>query len=202
RRRRPDPWDPGGREDRDGAERGEERFDQGTGSRVVRFFRAGRRSAGGRRGPRRARRQGRAGGRAHRAPDLPGPLPRQGRHGRARRGLLMLRFDRRLLLNVDWPLVGATFFIIALSVLSLWSLAPGRGGGVLAWRQLSWVGVGVIALLVVVSVDYRSLVRAAPAFYAVGVALLLTVFVLGRSVSGARRWIHLGPITVQPSELF
>ncbi len=114
----------------------------------------------------------------------------------------MLRFDRRLLQNVDWLLVAAAFFIIALSVLSLWSLAPGRGGGVLAWRQLSWVGVGVAALLVVVSVDYRNLVRAAPALYVTGVALLLTVFVLGRSVSGARRWIHLGPITVQPSELF
>ena len=51
----------------------------------------------------------------------------------------MLRFDRRLLLNVDWILVVTAAFIIALSVLSLWSLAPGRGGGALAWRQLSWV---------------------------------------------------------------
>ena len=57
----------------------------------------------------------------------------------------MLRFDRRLLLNVDWLLVAAAAFIIMLSVLSLWSLAPGRGGGVLAWRQLSWVGVGLVA---------------------------------------------------------
>jgi rod shape determining protein RodA len=28
------------------------------------------------------------------------------------------------------------------------------------------------------------------------------VFILGRTVSGARRWIHVGPLTVQPSELF
>ncbi len=114
----------------------------------------------------------------------------------------MFRFDRRLLLNVDWLLVAAAAFIMTLSVLSLWSLAPGRGGGVLAWRQLSWVGLGLVAMLVVVSVDYRHLVRAAPAFYVVGVGLLLTVFVLGRTVSGARRWIHLGPLTFQPSELF
>jgi len=114
----------------------------------------------------------------------------------------MLRFDRRLLQNVDWPLVATALFIIALSVLSLWALAPGRTAGPLAWRQLSWVGVGLAALLVVISVDYRSLVRLAPLFYAVGVGLLLAVFVLGRTVSGARRWIHLGPVTVQPSELF
>jgi len=47
----------------------------------------------------------------------------------------MLRFDRRLLLNVDWILVATAAFIIALSVLSLWSLAPGRGGGDLLLAQ-------------------------------------------------------------------
>jgi rod shape determining protein RodA len=113
----------------------------------------------------------------------------------------MLRFDRRLLLNVDWILVATTLFIIMLSVLSLWSLAP-RGGSVLAWRQLSWAGIGLLAMLVVISIDYRQLVRAAPVFYLAGLSLLLTVFFLGRTVSGARRWIHLGPFTVQPSEIF
>ncbi len=114
----------------------------------------------------------------------------------------MLRVDRRLLQNVDWALLATALFIVALSVLSMWNLAPGRGGTALAWRQLSWVGIGLVALLVVASVDYRSLVRVAPAFYVLGVSLLVVVFVLGRTVSGARRWMHLGPITFQPSELF
>ena len=114
----------------------------------------------------------------------------------------MLRVDRRLLQNVDWALLATALFIVALSVLSMWNLAPRRGGTALAWRQLSWVGIGLVALLVVASVDYRSLVRVAPAFYVLGVSLLVVVFVLGRTVSGARRWIHLGPITFQPSELF
>ncbi|HET7874494.1 MAG TPA: rod shape-determining protein RodA [Methylomirabilota bacterium] len=114
----------------------------------------------------------------------------------------MLRLDRRLLQNVDWPLLGAAFFIILLSLISLSALAPGRGGSALAWRQLSWVGVGVLALLLVVSLDYRTLVRAAPALYVAGLGLLIAVLVLGRTVSGARRWIRLGAVTVQPSELF
>jgi rod shape determining protein RodA len=45
-------------------------------------------------------------------------------------------------------------------------------------------------------------VRFAPVLYVAGLGLLLSVFMLGRTVSGARRWIHLGPFTVQPSELF
>jgi rod shape determining protein RodA len=114
----------------------------------------------------------------------------------------MLRLDRRLLQNVDWLLLGAALFIIGLSLVCLWSLNPTRGISSLVWRQISWVGVGLIGLLVVASVDYRNLVRTAPVLYVIGLGLLTSVFVLGRTVSGARRWIHLGPFTVQPSELF
>src|SRR5262249_59723618 len=52
------------------------------------------------------------------------------------------------------------------------------------------------------SLDTRRLVRAAPAIYLVGLAGLASVFVLGRTVSGARRWVVWGPLSVQPSELF
>src|SRR5262245_21705618 len=115
----------------------------------------------------------------------------------------MLRVDRRLLQNVDWPLLATAFLIIGLGLSCLWSLAPpGRTGGVLLWRQLSWVGVGLVGLLVMMSLDYRHLVRVAPAFYLAGLGLLVAALVLGRTVSGARRWLHLGPVTLQPSELF
>src|SRR5437762_1252039 len=115
---------------------------------------------------------------------------------------MILRFDRRLLRNVDWPLLGAAFVLVTLSVVCLSNLGAGRGGPALAWRQLVWVGVGLVALLVLAALDYRNIVRAAPGLYLLGVGLLVTVFVLGRTVSGARRWIHVGPITFQPSELF
>jgi rod shape determining protein RodA len=115
----------------------------------------------------------------------------------------MVGIDRRLLQNVDWLLLAATMLVLAISALTLSSLSVGRaGGGGLAVRQLAWVGVGGLALLVIASIDYRRLVRMAPLFYVLGLAGLVTVFVLGRTVSGARRWILLGPISVQPSELF
>ena len=114
----------------------------------------------------------------------------------------MISIDRRLFENLDWVLLGATSLVISMSVLTLANLGLGRGGTSVAVRQLLWVGVGLLALVVIASFDYKTLVRAAPVFYVAALAGLVTIFVLGRSVSGARRWIAVGPVTVQPSELF
>jgi rod shape determining protein RodA len=114
----------------------------------------------------------------------------------------MVGIDRRLLQNVDWPLLAATTGLLSMSAITLGSLNVGRTGGGVVVRQLAWVGVGAVALLTVASLDYRRLVRVAPLVYILGLAGLTTVFVLGRTVSGARRWIVLGPVSVQPSELF
>ena len=69
-------------------------------------------------------------------------------------------------------------------------------------RQLAWFGLGGVALLTVASLDYRRIVRAAPALYGLGLGALVAVLLLGRTVSGARRWIGVGSFTIQPSEMF
>jgi rod shape determining protein RodA len=114
----------------------------------------------------------------------------------------MVGIDRRLLQNVDWPLLACAAGLVGMSAVTLANLNVGRAGGGVAFRQLAWVGVGLVVLLVVASIDYRRLVRLAPLVYALGLGGLVAVFLLGRSVSGARRWIVMGPLSVQPSELF
>ncbi len=114
----------------------------------------------------------------------------------------MLRIDRRLLQNVDWALLAAACALVLISVMTLATLSVGRAGGVVALRQAVWFGVGLLALVAVASLDYHRFVRAAPALYLLGLGALALVWVVGRSVSGARRWIVLGPLSVQPSELF
>ena len=115
---------------------------------------------------------------------------------------MIIGFDRRLLQNVDWPLIGTGLGFAALSGITLASLHVGRAGGTVVYRQLVWFGLGMLALLVVASIDYKKLVRIAPIIYLLGLAGLVSVFVMGRTVSGARRWIVVGSVSVQPSELF
>ena len=114
----------------------------------------------------------------------------------------MVGIDRRLLQNVDWLLLASAVALVTMSTVTLGNLSVGRAGGAVAFRQLAWVGVGFVVLLMVASLDYRRLVRMAPLIYVAGLGALAVVFVLGRTVSGARRWIVLGPLSVQPSELF
>jgi len=109
----------------------------------------------------------------------------------------MFRIDRRLLLHFDWLLVGLAALLVGASLLTLGSLVPR-----LLMRQLAWLGLGAVAVLVLISIDYRILARWAYLGYIGGLALLATVLVLGRTAQGARRWLNFGPFTVQPSELF
>ncbi|HEV8307911.1 MAG TPA: rod shape-determining protein RodA [Methylomirabilota bacterium] len=109
----------------------------------------------------------------------------------------MFRIDRRLLLHFDWLLVGLAALLIGAGLLTLGSLVPR-----LLMRQLLWLAVGGLGVLVIISIDYRILARWAYIAYGLGLAVLAAVLVLGRAAQGARRWLAIGPLTVQPSELF
>ncbi|HKD00409.1 MAG TPA: rod shape-determining protein RodA [Methylomirabilota bacterium] len=114
----------------------------------------------------------------------------------------MLRIDRRLLMNVDWLLLVTAFGLVVISTVTLASLHVGRAGGSVVVRQIVWFAIGLVVMVFLASLDTRRLVRAAPAIYVLGLVGLASVFVLGRTVSGARRWVVWGPLSVQPSELF
>lgn len=68
-------------------------------------------------------------------------------------------------------------------------------------RQLMWSGLGLSAMWIAASVPYPAQRRLA--LPAMGFVLLLLVVVLiaGKKVGGAQRWLALGPLSFQPSEL-
>jgi len=68
-------------------------------------------------------------------------------------------------------------------------------------KQAAWCGLGLTGMLFLVWISNRRLEHHAYTVY--GFSLLLLVFVLlfSRSIAGAKRWIELGPLQFQPSEL-
>ena len=69
-------------------------------------------------------------------------------------------------------------------------------------KQLVWAVAGLVAMIIAMKVDYKRLQHPALVFTSLGVTtlLLISVFFLDRA-HGTHRWFHLGPISLQPSEL-
>ena len=68
-------------------------------------------------------------------------------------------------------------------------------------RQLIWALVGLGGFLLASRIDYRRWRRVAPYLLVAAFGALLLVLVGGKLVSGSQRWIVLGPLQLQPSEI-
>jgi rod shape determining protein RodA len=112
-----------------------------------------------------------------------------------------LTFTGRLLdfLHIDGTLLAGVLAVCAVSLIVLFS-AGGEDLGV-PLRQAARVGIGLGVMLAVAQIPPRLLRISAPILYALGVLLLVAVALVGDVAMGAQRWLDLGVIRFQPSEL-
>jgi len=113
-------------------------------------------------------------------------------------------FDRRLVENFDWGLLGLVLLIGCFGLVILYSSdAPGESGlsRILFSKQLIWFGAGAALMMAAFLFNYKHLDRWAHTIYAVCILLLIGVLFFGKHVGGARRWLALGPVSIQPSEM-
>lgn len=114
-----------------------------------------------------------------------------------------MQIDRRLISHFDWTLFFLSLAFVAVGITTIYSanydLAAGHAGG-LPGRQLTWFGLGLIAMFVAMSFDYHYIDRLAYPFYCAMLVLLVLVMVIGHSGGGSQRWINLGFFRLQPSE--
>jgi rod shape determining protein RodA len=99
--------------------------------------------------------------------------------------------------------VHVAVLVLSISALGIWNLASAsRSAHAPVWiQQTAWMGAGVVIALAITLFDTRTFQRLAWVLYALVLVLLVFVLVKGRYVMGARRWIGLGPLNLQPSEL-
>lgn len=114
----------------------------------------------------------------------------------------MLKIDRRLVTHFEWPFLCITLLIAAVGLLTIFSATyvPEAPVSSHLIRQASWIGVGLVVILVTVAIDYRIIDRIGILVYGFALALLVLVPLIGSSGGGAKRWLSLGPVSIQPSE--
>ena len=68
-------------------------------------------------------------------------------------------------------------------------------------KEIVWTVVGIIGMVVTMSIDYHIYKKWTPWLVIITIGLLVLVLFLGADINGARRWIRLGGLSLQPSEL-
>ena len=110
-----------------------------------------------------------------------------------------LTFAERVL-RLNWLVI---LLICGIGAAGITMLLSAAGGSVEPWahRQAIHFGIGLVLMLAVSVADIRLWLRLAYAFYGLTFVLLVGVELLGATVMGAQRWVDLGVVQAQPSEL-
>ena len=125
---------------------------------------------------------------------LSGPAPAQPSRGRA----------TSVLAGLDWWLLGGALAVTGFGVYVVKVATDGdiaADPGFFFTRQVAYALIGLVALFFTLRLDLEWLSRYVWTIYAVLIASVGVVLVLGASARGSTRWIELGPLRLQPSEL-
>ena len=107
-------------------------------------------------------------------------------------------FERRLHFHIDWAMLVA---VAALCLLGLAQIYSATGGPTSVYiTQIYGILLGLVALVVCLTIDYRTLADKSHFVYGGVILLLVYVLFLGVVRGGSRRWIDFGPLNLQPSE--
>jgi rod shape determining protein RodA len=101
------------------------------------------------------------------------------------------------------------FMLVLVAVLTGFGLVTiwsADGAGVITLgspviRQGMFALAGTIAMVVLASVNYRFLKSLAPVIYVASLLLLVSLMFIGTTILGSTRWIFIGPVSFQPSEV-
>jgi rod shape determining protein RodA len=104
------------------------------------------------------------------------------------------------ILAIHWPIVLLLTAVASVGFLALYSAA---GGSMHPWAETQMIrfAVGMAGLFVVAMIHIRFWQAVAPLAYLGALGLLVLVEFIGTVGMGAQRWIAIGPLVIQPSEV-
>jgi rod shape determining protein RodA len=102
--------------------------------------------------------------------------------------------------EIDWVFGALLVLIAGAGALMMFSIA-GSSWEPWAWNHLSRFGLCFLLMVLLAMVDLRVWSMMAYPVYGVGMLLLVAVEVAGDTRMGAQRWLEIGPLSFQPSEI-
>jgi len=117
-----------------------------------------------------------------------------------------LRNRESIIGNVDWVILVLYFIMISFGWLSIYASSSGEEVSSIFdlsqryGKQLLWIGLSVILIIVVLLIDAKFFSAFAFIFYALMIIILIGVLFFGKTVAGSRSWFQIGNFGMQPAE--
>ena len=102
--------------------------------------------------------------------------------------------------RVDYKTALIALALVTIGIISVYSATYDARAAEIFHKQVTWVGIGILALAAMAVVPFRLLQLASYPAYFLSILLLVCVLILGKTVSGSMSWFNLGSIRLQPSE--
>lgn len=102
-------------------------------------------------------------------------------------------------IHIDFFLLFALLALTALGLIVLYSAS--NGDSMLVLRQIARLSIAFVVMIIVAQIPPEKMRLWIPWIYLVGVILLVAVLIIGDIGKGAQRWLDLGVIRFQPSEI-
>lgn len=110
----------------------------------------------------------------------------------------------KILSKIDFFLLLCVLLLTCTGILFIYS-SGFNSDGVLVTneyiKQIIWASIGLVCMMTVTFLDYRRFYRYSPYFYIAILLLLVYTRLFGRYVNGAKSWIGIGSLGIQPSEI-
>jgi len=105
--------------------------------------------------------------------------------------------------NSDVIILGVLVSIlITIGIINLYSVTTPRGiEHQYYYNQIIWAVLGLVICIPVIAIDYKKYEILSYVMYYICIILLIMVFLFGKTAMGAKRWLSLGIIQMQPAEL-
>ena len=109
-------------------------------------------------------------------------------------------FIHHIYKRIDWLLLIPILISCAFGLLLISSATASFGTAKLIIVQTGGIVLGLIAALVLLTLEHENLARFSIPIYGLCILLLVATLLFGKEVMGNKNWIALGPINIQPSE--
>jgi len=108
--------------------------------------------------------------------------------------------------NVDWITIGIYLAMMLIGWINIYAAVYNEEHKSIFdfsqqyGKQLMWIGAAVFIAVLMINTDSKFFVAFAVPIYILIILILLLVLLIGKEINGAKSWIQIGSVTLQPSE--